>query len=103
MTEQRPRLRRATLPADVIGLVRDDTCEADQDRQDAVAFARRYADCPGYGVSGFYAVTDEGIDDLASDLLQRPHRYRRLELGRREEVGRGTAGARRGATGDSRG
>lgn len=64
-------MRRAPLPADAMALVRGDTGEPDQDRQDALAFRRRFADWPGYGVSGFYAVTEEGIDDLARDLLQR--------------------------------
>lgn len=75
-------MRRAPLPADAMALVRGDTGEPDQDRQDALAFRRRFADWPGYGVSGFYAVTEEGIDDLARDLLQRFRLLRIYDPGR---------------------
>lgn len=52
-------------------LVRGDTGEADQDRLDAVAFRRRFPDWPAFGVSGFYAVSEVSIDDLARDMLSR--------------------------------
>lgn len=71
MPDRVPRIRRAPLPDGVVALVRGDTGEADQDRLDALAFRRRFPDWPGFGVSGFYAVTEEGIDDLARDELRR--------------------------------
>lgn len=71
MPDRVPRLRRAPLPDDVIALVRGDTGEANQDRLDAVSFRRRFPDWPAFGVSGFYAVTEEGIDDLGGDMLRR--------------------------------
>jgi len=66
-----PRIRRAPLPDDVVALVRGDTGEVDQDRLDALSFRRRFPDWPGFGVSGFYAVSEEGIDDLARDVIRR--------------------------------
>ncbi len=71
MSDRVPRVRRAPLPDDVVALVRGDTGEADQDRLDALAFRRRFPDWSEFGVSGFYAVTKEGIDDLARDELRR--------------------------------
>jgi len=69
-----PRLRRAPLPDDVVALVRGDTGEANQDRLDAMSFRRRFPDWPAFGVSAFYAVTEEGIDDLGGDMLRRSPR-----------------------------
>jgi len=71
VAERVPRLRRAPLPADIVALVRGHTGEPDQDRLDALAFRRRFPDWPAFGVSGFYAVTEAGVLDLAGDRLSR--------------------------------
>ena len=71
MPDRVPRLRRAPLPDDVLALVRGDTGEPDQDRRDALSFRRRFPDWPAFGVSGFYAVTEEGVADLGRDMLSR--------------------------------
>jgi len=71
VAERIPRLRRAALPPDIAILVRGDTGEPYQDRLDALAFRRRFPDWLGFGVSGFYAMTEAEVLDLAGDRLSR--------------------------------
>lgn len=70
MTGERvPRIRRAPLPADAIVVVRGDAGDERITREQADMFRRRFPDWGRWGLSAFYARSDDEVDDLAFDRL----------------------------------
>jgi hypothetical protein len=70
MAERVPRIRRASVPADAVIVVRADDLIEGSSRLQAVEFRRRYPDWERWGLSGFYARNDSDVDDLAGDQLE---------------------------------
>ena len=70
-TEPEPRVRRAPIPADAVLVVRGDDLDPDTAKGQAEAFRRRFPAWHRWGLSAFYARSDDEIDDLASDQLER--------------------------------
>ncbi len=67
--ERVPRIRRAPLPADAVVVVRGDPGDERIIREQADMFRRRFPDWGRWGLSAFYACSDDEIDDLAFDRL----------------------------------
>jgi hypothetical protein len=70
MAERIPRVRRATLPADALIVVRGDDLVEGLSQVQAAEFRRRYPDWGRWGLSGFFARNDTDVDDLAADRLE---------------------------------
>ena len=67
-----PRFRRREIPRGVsVVLVRGDADDPEIDRSQAQDFFDRYPAWGRFGLSAYYAEDDAGVDDLASDLLER--------------------------------
>lgn len=69
--ERVPRIRRASLPADALIVVRGDDLFEGSSRAQAEEVRRRYPDWDRWGLSAFYARHDSDVDDLAGDQLER--------------------------------
>ena len=67
-----PRIRNRDIPRHAkVLLVRGDPDDPEIDRRQAQDFFDRYQAWGRFGLSAYYVDDDAGIDDLASDLLER--------------------------------
>jgi hypothetical protein len=66
-----PRIRRAPIPDDAVLVVRGDDLDPATARQQAETFRRRFPDWGRYGLSAYHARSEDEIDDLAADQLER--------------------------------
>ena len=66
-----PRVRRAPIPADAALVVRGDDLDPETARAQVLAFRRRFPTWGRWGLSAFYARSDDEVDDLAADQLER--------------------------------
>ncbi len=65
-----PRIRRAAIPADVWLVVRGSaSIEPDTSIRQAELFLRRFPEWGRYGLSAFYARSDDEVLDLGEDRL----------------------------------
>ncbi len=66
-----PRIRRAPIPDDAVLVVRGDDLQLDTARSQAEAFRRRFPVWQRWGLSAYYARSEDEINDLAEDQLER--------------------------------
>ena len=71
MPDPEPRVRRAPIPDDAVLVVRGDDLDPDTAKAQAEAFRRRFPTWHRWVLSAFYARSDDEIDDLAADQLER--------------------------------
>jgi hypothetical protein len=69
--ERSPRVRLTPVPDDGVFVVRGDDLDPVVLAEDATRFHERFSDWGRYGVSAFYAATDEEIDALCETRLVR--------------------------------
>lgn len=70
-TDPEPRIRRAPIPNDAVLVVRGDDLNPDTARGQAEAFRRRFPVWQRWGLSAYYARSEDEINDLAEDQLER--------------------------------
>ncbi len=82
-----PRVRRAPIPDDAVLVVRGDDLDPDTAKGQAEAFRRRFPAWHRWGLSAFYTRSDDEVDDLAADQLERFPVRVVLPIGRLVEAG----------------
>ena len=81
--ETKPRVRLASIPGDGVMVVRGDELDDTVLAEDASRFRERFSDWGQYGVSAFYAVSDDEIEALCQARLIRFETvvvFRRVDL-----------------------
>lgn len=71
VSERVPRIRRASLPADVRIVVRGEDLDHDDFAAQAERFRRRFPDWGRWGLSALYAESDSEVDELGAGPLRR--------------------------------
>ena len=80
-------MRHAPIPDDAVLVVRGDDVEAGTARAQAVAFRQRFPGWDRWGLSAYYARSEDEIEDLASDHLERFPELVILSIGALEQAG----------------